>query len=362
MNVISWVMAMFAALGAIDRIIGNKLGLGEEFEKGIELVGALMLSMVGMIILSPLFAWLLTPIMNVMTGILDPSIIPSMFFANDMGGAALSKAVANDTAVGQFNGLVVASMMGATVSFTLPYAISVVNKEKQKSMLLGLLCGIATIPIGCFIGGICMSIPILTLLINLLPLTLLALIIVIGLIKAPEVCVKIFSVLGHIIKILVTIGLIVGIFEFLTGIKLLPYTDSLNVGTDIVINAMCVLAGALPLIKVLSLLLQKPIEKLSQVLGIGKKSTIGLLSCLANSATTFGMMNEMDDKGIIYNSAFSVSGAFVLADHLAFTLAFNADCLLPVLLAKSIAGILGVLVASFVIKRKKGENSLQKLL
>jgi len=72
MNVISWVMAMFAALGAIDRIIGNKLGLGEEFEKGIELVGALMLSMVGMIVLSPLFAWLLTPIMNVMTGILDP--------------------------------------------------------------------------------------------------------------------------------------------------------------------------------------------------------------------------------------------------------------------------------------------------
>ncbi len=353
MNVISWIMAIFAVLGAIDRIAGNKLGLGKEFEKGVELVGALTLSMVGMIVLAPLFAWLLAPIMHVMTGILDPSIIPSMFFANDMGGAALSKAVANDTAVGQFNGLVVASMMGATFSFTLPYAVSVVNKEKQESMLLGLLCGIATIPIGCFIGGICMSIPILTLLVNLLPLSLLAGMIVIGLIKAPEICVRIFCVLGHIVKILVTIGLIVGIFEFLTGVKLLPYTDSLSVGTDIVINAMCVLAGALPLIKVLSLLLQKPIEKFSKVLGVGQKATIGLISCLANSATTFGMMNEMDDKGIIYNSAFSVSGAFLLADHLAFTLAFNADYLLVVLLAKLVAGILGILVAAFVINRKK---------
>ena len=116
MNVISWIMAIFAVVGAIDRMIGNKIGLGKEFEKGIELVGALTLSMVGMIVLSPLFAKLLTPLMNVMTGLLDPSVIPSMFFANDMGGAALSKAVANDTAVGQFNGLVVASMMGATFS------------------------------------------------------------------------------------------------------------------------------------------------------------------------------------------------------------------------------------------------------
>ena len=362
MNVISWIMVIFAVLGAVDRMIGNKLGLGKEFEKGIELVGALTLSMVGMIVLSPLFAKLLTPLMNVMTGLLDPSVLPAMFFANDMGGAALSKAVANDTAVGQFNGLVVAAMMGATFSFTLPYAISVVKKEKQKPMLLGLLCGIVTIPIGCFVGGLCLSIPILALLINLLPLTVLAVIIAIGLIKFPDISVKIFSVLGQIIKILVTIGLIVGIFEFLTGVKILPYTESLNVGMDIVINAMCVLAGALPLIKVLSIVLQKPIEKLSKAFGIGNTATVGLLSCLANSATTFGMMNEMDDKGIIYNAAFSVSGAFILADHLAFTLAFDSACLLPVLLSKLIAGILGIIVAVFVTNRKKEKNGLQKLL
>ena len=70
----------------------------------------------------------------------------------------------------------------------------------------------------------------------------------------------------------------------------------------------------------------------------------------------------MDDKGIIYNVAFSVSGAFILADHLAFTLAFDSACLLPVLLLKLIAGILGILVASFIVNRKKSEGSLQKLL
>ena len=37
MNVIAVVMAIFAVLGAIDRIIGNRFGIGKEFEKGITL-------------------------------------------------------------------------------------------------------------------------------------------------------------------------------------------------------------------------------------------------------------------------------------------------------------------------------------
>ena len=358
MSVISWIMAIFAAVGAIDRIIGNKMGLGKEFEKGIELVASLTLSMVGMIVLAPLFAYLMTPLMEGMTGWLDPSVLPSMFFANDMGGAALSKAVANREALGRFNGLVVASMMGATVSFTLPYAVSVVEKDKQKSMLLGLLCGIVTIPIGCIVGGLCMGISPLLLLVNILPLLLLSCVIAIGLVKVPDLCVKIFSVLGQFVKILVTLGLGIGIFDFLTGVKLLPRVDGLDVGMDVVINAMCVLAGALPLIKVLSTLLKKPIDGLSKALGIDSVATVGLLSCLANSATTFGMMNDMEEKGVTYTAAFSVSGAFILADHLAFTLAFDAKSLFPVLLSKLIAGVLGVIVAYAVMKKKESRRKI----
>ena len=34
MEVLQWIFAVFAIIGAFDRIIGNKLKLGEEFEKG----------------------------------------------------------------------------------------------------------------------------------------------------------------------------------------------------------------------------------------------------------------------------------------------------------------------------------------
>ena len=47
------VMAAFALLGAVDRIFGNRLGLGQEFEEGIGAMGALALAMLGIISLAP---------------------------------------------------------------------------------------------------------------------------------------------------------------------------------------------------------------------------------------------------------------------------------------------------------------------
>ena len=34
-EIVIWIMAGFAVLGAVDRILGNRLGLGKEFEDGI---------------------------------------------------------------------------------------------------------------------------------------------------------------------------------------------------------------------------------------------------------------------------------------------------------------------------------------
>ena len=39
------IMAAFAVLGALDRIFGNRVGLGPEFENGILSLGSLALSM-----------------------------------------------------------------------------------------------------------------------------------------------------------------------------------------------------------------------------------------------------------------------------------------------------------------------------
>ena len=42
-RIIIYLMVIFAVLGAIDRIIGNKFGLGEKFEEGIMAIGSLAL-------------------------------------------------------------------------------------------------------------------------------------------------------------------------------------------------------------------------------------------------------------------------------------------------------------------------------
>ena len=56
MDILYLVIGCFALLGAFDCIIGNRLGIGKEFERGIMLLGTMTLTMVGMITLAPLFA------------------------------------------------------------------------------------------------------------------------------------------------------------------------------------------------------------------------------------------------------------------------------------------------------------------
>ena len=53
------VMAAGAIVGGIDRIFGNKLGLGKKFEDGFYLMGSAALSMVGILCLAPLLALLI---------------------------------------------------------------------------------------------------------------------------------------------------------------------------------------------------------------------------------------------------------------------------------------------------------------
>lgn len=56
---IMFVIGCGALIGGIDRILGNRLGLGQKFEEGFQLMGATALSMTGIICLAPVLAGLL---------------------------------------------------------------------------------------------------------------------------------------------------------------------------------------------------------------------------------------------------------------------------------------------------------------
>ena len=346
-------MLFFALIGLFDRLIGNKLGLGTEFEKGINLLGTLLLTMTGMIVLAPFLADIMTPLFNFVytkAGI-DPSVLTSSVFANDMGGAQLAKAVCKSESLGAFNGLVIGSMMGATISFTVPFAVGYLGRKHQKEFTLGLLCGIVTVPLGCLAGGLIGGISATAVLINLIPLTAFAGILSLTLLFFPKACIRAFKWFGIFIKVLVSAGLAFGMIRFLTGYEIVKGLGTFEEGAEICLKCAVALSGAFPLLKILSLLLKKPLGLLSRLLKVNEKSTLGFISSMASNVPTFEMMKAMDKKGAVLNCAFAVSGSFVIADHLAFTLAFDGAYLGQVVVAKLVGGITAVIFADFIYKK-----------
>lgn len=350
---IKTIMLIFAMLGALDRIIGNRFGLGKEFEKGFMLLGNMALSMIGMIVLSPWLAEICKPVFDFFASVLhlDPSIVPAALFANDMGGAPLAKAVALDEKIGLFNGLIVSTMMGCTISFTIPYGLSLVDKSQMREMLLGILCGLVTIPLGCFISGLMLSIPLGALLMDLVLLVVFSALVACGLLLSPEMSVKIFNAFGFCIKGLITFGLALGVLRYLTGIEIIKGLATLEEGADVCLNAAAVICGAFPLMYVVSKLLKKPMKIAAGWLHVNEISVVGLVSSSATSMTTFGLLKDMDKKGVLLNAAFAVSGAFTFAGHLAFTMAFDASYIPSMIVGKLTAGILAVILANLLSKR-----------
>lgn len=358
MNVISWVMAIFAVSGAVDLIFGNRLGLGKEFEKGMMMLGTLALTMAGMIVLAPFIAHYLFPALKSLSTIIpfEPSVVAGLLLANDMGGATLATEFASSEAIGAYNGLVVASMMGATVSFTLPFALGATEQSQRKNLMLGLMCGVCGIPVGCIVAGLLCGLSFGAVLFDLYPLLLFSAIIVFGLWRFPNASVKVFNVVGIIVKIIVTVGLTVGIVEALLDIKILPYAAPISDAFAIVEDVALIEAGAFPLVYIASKLLKKPLQSLGKKSGINETAALGFLSTLATSVTTFGMMKDMDERGVLLNSAFAVSAAFTFADHLAFTLSFRPSYVPFVIVGKLISGVAALAVAVLLFCRKKTET------
>lgn len=354
-EIIIAVMAAFMVLGAADRTLGNRFGLGEKFEEGILAMGSLALSMIGIISLAPVLARLLRPVIAPLFALVgaDPAVFAGSILANDMGGAALAAELAQSPETGRFGGLIVGSMLGATVVFTIPVALGIIRPEDRPALARGVLAGVITIPLGAFAGGLTAGFPVIMVLRNLIPIVLIALLIALGLWLAPNGMVKGFSVFGKLIVIIITAGLAAAILEELTGIVLIPGMAPLEEGYRTVGGIAIVLAGAFPLVHVITRVFQKPLMKLGRLLGMNDRAAAGMVATLANSIPMFGMLHEMDGRGKIINVAFAVSAAFVFGDHLGFTAGFDAAMILPMIVGKLVGGVSAVLVALLLVRNEE---------
>ena len=358
-RIIIYLMVIFAVLGAIDRIIGNKFGLGEKFEEGIMAIGSLALSMVGIIALAPVIANLLRPVIVPIFNLLgaDPAMFAGTILANDMGGASLAAELAQNPQAGLFGGLIVGSMMGVTIVFTIPVALGIIHENDRKFLATGVLAGVITIPIGSFVGGLVAGFPLIMVLKNLIPIIIIAILIALGLWKFERAMIIGFTWFGKFVVAVITIGLIAGIIESLTGFTVISGMNPISDGFEVVADISIVLAGAFPLVYIITKIFRKPLMKLGHILGMNDVAAAGIVASLANSIPMFQMLKDMDNRGKIINIAFAVSAAFVFGDHLGFTAGFNSTMIVPMIVGKLVSGVSAVILAMFIANKTLGKEN-----
>ena len=140
---------------------------------------------------------------------------------------------------------------------------------------------------------------------------------------------------------------------------LIPGLAPLSEGFETVGAIAIVLAGAFPLVAVLTKLLKVPLLKLGALLGINDTAAAGLVATLANSIATFDTVKDMDPRGKVVNIAFAVPAAFVFGDHLGFTAGFAPELLGAMIVGKLVGGIAAVAIALWMTKKASPGGSCQ---
>ena len=362
-SVIILIMMIFMLVGAIDKIRGNKLGYGEKFDEGFNAMGPLAASMAGVVAAAPVLAIILQPIIVPIYSLFgaDASMFATTLLACDMGGYPLAMQMAGNEVIGNFSGLILGTMMGPTLVFTIPVALSIIKKEDRPYLGAGIFAGMITIPIGCIVGGLVMNLTpykldVLTIIQNLIPVIIIAALIVVGLWVAPLKMINGFSKFGSGVTIVITIFTAIAVFEYQTGIKFPLLNIMVEADADGVVpleNGLLtcgiisiVLIGAFPMVEWITRTFGGALEALGKKFGMNEQSSAGLVATLANNIAMFNIMGDMNPKGKLLNVAFAVSAAFVFGDHLGFTAGVNQDMILPMIIGKLVAGVTAFIVAN----------------
>ena len=153
---IVFIMALFLVAGGLDKIAGNRLGLGQEFENGFHALGPLALTMAGITSLSPLLSGWLSGVVGPLAAKagINPAMAPALLIPVDTGCYPLAHAMTTDGLAADFAALIVASMLAASVTFSVPVALTIIRKEDYGSMAMGTMAGLIALPAGCLAGGL----------------------------------------------------------------------------------------------------------------------------------------------------------------------------------------------------------------
>lgn len=366
-SVIVTVMMIFMLLGAIDKARGNKRGYGAAFDEGFQAMGPLAIAMVGVIAAAPVLSMVLRPIVGPIYQMLgsSPSIFATTLLLADAGGYPLAVELAGENIVmGQFAGIIVGCTMGCILLFDIPVALTLIQKKDRPLLACGILVGVITAPIGCFVGGIVMnvmtdySMHLGTMLLSLLPVILVAVVLAAGLWFKPIALMNGFAKFGAFVTGLIAIFVAIAVFQYETGIRFPLFHLMVEAGADgvsplansieILGDIAFVLLGAFPMVEFIKRHCGGALAKVGGKLGMNETASAGLVATLANNIPTFQMMKDMNPKGKLMNVAFASCAAFMFGDHLGFVAGVNADMIVPMIFAKLACGLSALALANLL--------------
>lgn len=366
-SIIVTIMMIFMILGAVDKAMGNKRGYGAAFDEGFQALGSLAIAMVGVIAAAPVLCMILRPIIGPIYELLgsSPSIFATTLLLADSGGYSLAVELAgNDVVMGQFAGIIVGCTMGCILLFDIPVALNLIQKKDRPLLACGILVGVITAPIGCFVGGIVMNLTteyhmdIVTMFFSLLPVILVAALLAVGLWFKPVALMNGFSKFGSFVTGMIAIFVAIAVFQYETGIRfplfykmveetaegVSPLANSIEILGDIAF----VLLGAFPMVEFIKRHFGAALAKLGSKVGMNDAASAGIVATLANNIPTFQMLKDMNPKGKLLNIAFASCAAFMFGDHLGFVAGVNSSMIVPMIVAKLACGFSALFLANLL--------------
>lgn len=348
MNIFVAFMLFFATLGLLDEILGGKLGLMQDFEKGLTTMGGLALSTVGFYSIGVSYiqnhAESLAAAAEHMP--FDPSLLLGCLLAPDMGALGMAQRLAATATIAIFTGSMVAGGLGMTVGYQLPVFLAAVKKSEIPELMRGFIFGLITLPTGLVVGGLMIGLAPLELFYNMTPVLILCVVLIAAFLLIPAQTTKCLIVIGNTIRIISFLFFGIAVFGVFVPEHAFVDTDLVSEMLYMVLRMVIVACGGLVLSHIALDKLRRPIEAAGRFLGINSESVIGLVLSCTQSLAMLPLFSQMDRRGKILNAAFSVAGAYVVGGQMAFVASLiPAESISAYMANKMIAGVLAVALA-----------------
>ncbi|MGS2778060.1 ethanolamine utilization protein EutH [Robertmurraya sp. GLU-23] len=374
-EIVIYIIMACAVLGAFAAIKNSEQGLGQQFMEGLHAVGHIFVPAAGIMASIPYLSWFINKVCGPFFATIgaDPAIAATAILATDMGGYQLAQELATSYE-GWIMAMIVGFMAGATIVFSIPMGLAMLDKRDHKYMALGVMSGILTIPIGAFISSVLVvvtnskirdaistttdstyefTISYLKIFANLSPLIIFVVVLAAGLYFLPDVMIKGFMWFGRIMDAGIKLVLVFSIVEIFTGLfsklfgswgfhPIMADADDQFRALETAGYIGIMLAGAFPMVYLLQKYAGKQLEAMGRKIGLSKEGSAGLVATIANILAMFKLVRTMSPKDKVINISFAVCAAFLLGDHLSFTANFQPTLILPIIIGKLSAGAISI--------------------